>query len=80
MPLSTAQLAFVPVLAEGTTNDCYPVGHITNTRDTWVKLLRSPSEYAGNEAKLLCQAEQDSWVVWVPDHGEAVLNRSDFYC
>ncbi|HEY9887564.1 MAG TPA: hypothetical protein V6D02_04135 [Candidatus Obscuribacterales bacterium] len=58
----------------------YPVCHITYTRDTWVKLLELPHAYAADEAKLLCQATQDSWVTWVPDHGELVLNKSQFYC
>jgi hypothetical protein len=58
----------------------HPVCHITYTRDTWVKLLQVPSDYAAAEAKLLCQASNDTWVVWVPDHGETVLDCSDFYC
>ncbi|MBE9191602.1 hypothetical protein IQ230_14850 [Gloeocapsopsis crepidinum LEGE 06123] len=57
-----------------------PVCQITYTRDTWVKLLQSPSEYAFDEAKLLCQESPDTWLAWVPDHGEVVLDRSDFYC
>jgi hypothetical protein len=56
------------------------VCHITYTRDTWVKLLEPPSEYAFDEAKLLCQESPDTWVVWIPDHGQAVLNKKDFYC
>ncbi len=57
-----------------------PVCHITYNRDTWVKLLQAPSEYAASEAKLLCEESSDRWVTWVPDHGEAVLDRSEFYC
>ncbi|NCJ08328.1 hypothetical protein GS597_17810 [Synechococcales cyanobacterium C] len=56
------------------------VCHITYTRDTWVKLLRAPSEYAAAEAKLLCQESPNTWVVWVPGYGEIVLDRSYFYC
>ncbi|WOD40259.1 hypothetical protein [Nodosilinea sp. E11] len=56
------------------------VCHITYTRDTWVKLLHSPTEYAADEAKLLCQESADAWVAWVPDHGEVVLDRRHFYC
>ncbi len=52
---------------------------LTYTRDTWVKLTTLPSPYAAAEAKLLCPASSDSWVVWVPDHGEAVVNKRDFY-
>lgn len=57
-----------------------PVCHITYTRDTWVQLLQAPSDYAAAEAKLLCPTSNDTWVVWVPDYGETVLNRSEFYC
>jgi hypothetical protein len=57
-----------------------PVCHITYTRDTWVKLLQLPGEYAFDEAKLLCQESSDTWVAWVPDYGEVILNRSHFYC
>lgn len=57
-----------------------PVCHITYTRDTWVKLLTSQGEYAFDEAKLLCQESSNSWVAWVPDCGEVVLDRSHFYC
>ncbi|GAB4298776.1 MAG: hypothetical protein Fur0025_37370 [Oscillatoriaceae cyanobacterium] len=57
-----------------------PVCHITYTRDTWVKLLELPSTYAYDEGKLLCQESGNTWVVWVPDCGEVILDRSDFYC
>lgn len=57
-----------------------PVCHITYTRDTWVKLLQRNSEYAFDEAVLLCQESPDTWVAWVPDYGEVVLDRSQFYC
>jgi hypothetical protein len=56
-----------------------PVCHITYTRDTWVQLVSLPNEYAADEAKLLCQASPDTWVAWVPDHGETVLHKSHFY-
>ena len=58
----------------------YPVCHITYNRDSWVKLLELPSEYSYYEAKLLCRHSENAWVAWVPDHGEAVLERSQFYC
>lgn len=57
-----------------------PVCHITYTRDTWVKLLQRPNSYAADEAKLLCPSAGSTWVAWVPDHGEVVLDRSHFYC
>lgn len=55
------------------------VCHLTYNRDTWVKLLEPPSEYAADEAKLLCQDSPDSWIAWVPDHGEVLLKRNQFY-
>ncbi|MBE9112503.1 hypothetical protein IQ273_24220 [Nodosilinea sp. LEGE 07298] len=61
------------------TLDWPPVCHITYTRDTWVTLANLPNEYAAAEAKLLCQASPDTWVAWVPDHGETVLHKSHFY-
>lgn len=57
-----------------------PVCRINYTRDTWVKLMHLPSDYAFDEAMLLCQESQDTWVTWVPSHGEVVLDRSHFYC
>lgn len=58
---------------------CYPACQITYNRDAWVKLNGLPSEYSFEEALLLCQQEGGKWLAWVPDHGEVVLNRSDFY-
>jgi hypothetical protein len=57
-----------------------PVCHITYNRDSWVKLLELPSEYSADEALLLCQESLDTWVAWVPDCGEVLLDRSNFYC
>lgn len=56
------------------------VCQITYNRDSWVKLIELPSEYSSEEALLLCQVSTDSWLAWVPNHGEIQLNRSDFYC
>ncbi|GET44487.1 MULTISPECIES: hypothetical protein [Microseira] len=69
-----------PALEGAIASGWNPVCHITYTRDTWVKLLQRKSEYAFDEAKLLCQDSSDTWVAWVPDFGEVVLDRSDFYC
>jgi hypothetical protein len=69
-----------PALEGAIASGWNPVCHITYTRDTWVKLLQSPSEYAFDEAKLLCQESSDTWNAWIPDHGEVVLHRSHFYC
>ncbi|MFH7030457.1 MAG: hypothetical protein ACHBN1_35135 [Heteroscytonema crispum UTEX LB 1556] len=39
----------------------------------WVKLSLLPNPYSFDEALLLCQLSNDEWLVWIPDHGEAVL-------
>ena len=81
MSLQTAPVnSTVPTLASQITSDWNPVCHITYNRDTWVKLLQSPSDYAFDEAKLLCQESPETWVAWVPGHGEVVLDRNQFYC
>lgn len=67
-------------LESAISSDWNPVCHITYNRDAWVKLLQPPSDYAANEAKLLCQESLETWVAWVPDCGEVVLDRSQFYC
>ena len=46
--------------------------------NTWVQLLELPSSYSVEEALLLCQLSADEWVAWIPDHGEAVLTKSQF--
>lgn len=46
--------------------------------DTWVKLLELPSNFSFDEALLLCEISEDEWVAWIPDHGEATLNVSQF--
>ncbi|MEL6135842.1 MAG: hypothetical protein AAFQ61_10350 [Cyanobacteria bacterium J06626_23] len=64
--------------------DAIPSWHsrcpINYTRDTWVKLLQLPSYFAYDQALLLCQASDDTWAAWVPDHGEVLLDKSHFYC
>jgi hypothetical protein len=71
----TTQTQGNPAIAQGWHAAC----SIAYTRDTWVNLIEPPNPYATAEAKLLCQASADSWVVWVPDHGEVVLHKSHFY-
>lgn len=46
--------------------------------DSWVKLLELPSSFSFDEALLVCQISEDEWIAWIPDHGEAVLNTSQF--
>ena len=75
---STCPLALEPE-AE-TAPGWYSVCQINYTRDTWVNLLQLPSYFAYEKAKLLCQVSEDTWAAWIPNHGEALLDRSNFYC
>lgn len=45
----------------------------------WVKLRDPLSPYSFDEALLLCQRADGSWIAWVPDFGEVGLNRHQFY-
>ena len=58
----------------------YPVCHINYKRDEWVKLLEKPNEFSFDEALLLCQESLETWVAWIPNHGEIILHRNCFYC
>jgi hypothetical protein len=81
MSLQTAPVnSIAPTLASQIASGWNPVCQIAYNRDTWVKLLQPPSEYAFDEAKLLCQDSLETWVAWVPDYGEVVLERGQFYC
>lgn len=47
---------------------------------TWVQLLAQEyfSPFAGEEALLLCEEENEQWLAWIPSYGEARLNISQF--
>ncbi|NEQ32034.1 MAG: hypothetical protein F6K04_13690 [Leptolyngbya sp. SIO4C5] len=45
----------------------------------WVKLRDRISEYSAEEALLLCEEAEGRWLAWVPDHGEAVLDRGQIF-
>ncbi len=45
---------------------------------SWVKLLQLPNPFSFEEALLLCPVSEDEWLVWIPDHGEAVLHNKAF--
>ena len=46
--------------------------------NTWVRLLEFPNPFSYEEALILCQHSDSEWVSWIPDHGEAILNSSQF--
>jgi hypothetical protein len=47
--------------------------------NTWVRLAVLPNPYSHNQGLLLCRHSDDEWLVWIPDHGEAILHRSEFF-
>ncbi|MEB3280052.1 MAG: hypothetical protein VKK42_14150 [Lyngbya sp.] len=46
---------------------------------TWVKLRELPNPYSHDEALLLAQNSENQWVAWIPDHGETILDRHQFF-
>lgn len=58
----------------------YPRCDLTYHQETWVRLLLAPSRRAYQAVKLLCQESAATWIVWIPGYGEAVIDRSQFYC
>ncbi|MBE9127018.1 MULTISPECIES: hypothetical protein [unclassified Coleofasciculus] len=56
-----------------------PLDTSTTGHSTWVQLQECPTPYSHDEALLLCQHSETKWVVWVPDYGEMVLNKDQFY-
>jgi hypothetical protein len=41
----------------------------------WVQLRDRLSEYSSVQALLLCEENEGRWVAWVPDYGQALLER-----
>ena len=57
--------------------------HSSATRFTpqanqWVELRDPFPGYGYHQALLLCNSGHDQWTAWIPDHGEALLNREQF--
>ncbi len=46
---------------------------------TWVNLRELPNPYSHDEALLLCQNADNQWIAWIPDHGETILYRHQFF-
>lgn len=46
---------------------------------TWVNLSELPNPYSHDEALLLCENTQHQWIAWIPDHGEIILDRHQFF-
>ncbi len=53
-------------------------GNAEPKANTWVHLLERLNPFCDDEALLLCQESDSKWVAWIPNHGEAVLDVSQF--
>ncbi|MGD1861505.1 MAG: hypothetical protein ACFB0E_16240 [Leptolyngbyaceae cyanobacterium] len=58
----------------------YPCCHLNYQRGAWVKLLQRPNYQGTDQAQLLWQESATTWIARIPNHGEIVLDRSQFYC
>lgn len=52
---------------------------VAKKANTWVELRQPPSDYAFNEALLLCEVRPDRWTAWVPGYGTIELDTTEFY-
>ncbi len=72
---STTDLVLRPITAIGFRE----IDQFIPTAQSWVTLRDLPSDYSYDQALLLCKADRETWVAWVPDHGEIRLDRGQFY-
>ncbi|RZM82344.1 hypothetical protein [Leptolyngbya iicbica] len=49
-------------------------------RGDWVTLTQAPQGPPLHKAQLLLPESPTTWIAWMPNHGEIVLDRSQFYC
>jgi hypothetical protein len=45
----------------------------------WVNLRDRLSPYSFDQALLLCETEAGDWIAWVPDFGQTILGRDQFF-
>lgn len=65
-------------MRSSTTSNLHPAQFELFRPNNWVRLRQPLSAYSPNEALLLCEEAEDSWVAWVPDLGEVRLHRYQF--
>ncbi len=46
---------------------------------SWVQLVQPSPLFGGQEALLLCQIASCQWLAWMPEYGELILGREEFY-
>ena len=44
----------------------------------WVQLRNRPSDFAFDQALLLCETFPGEWITWIPGFGEMTLTRGQF--
>jgi hypothetical protein len=71
--------ATAPVLRPITAIALREVVPFVPTAQHWVTLRDLPSEYSYDQALLICKSDSETWIAWVPDHGEIRLDRGQFY-
>lgn len=52
---------------------------ITLPPSSWVQLVQPSPLFGGGEAMLLCQISPCQWLAWMPEYGELILGREEFY-
>jgi hypothetical protein len=67
----------------GVSNPWQPSGPMTKPGGSlqpgkWVNLREPLSPLSHDEALLLCRETANRWTVWVPGHGEATVDTSQF--
>lgn len=60
-------------------NQTLPTVNVEFQPSTWVKLRELPSPFSYDEALLLCEAGNGSWIAWIPEYGEIQLFPGQFY-
>lgn len=67
-----------PLPIDRSPNSSHPA-QSESSLSVWVWLATLPNPYSHDQALLLCRHSDDEWIAWIPDHGETVLHRSEFY-
>jgi hypothetical protein len=42
--------------------------------EIWIKISDLPNSFYFDEAILLCQKSENSWIAWIPEHGQIVIH------
>lgn len=63
---------------ESAWRDHAPTTQCPPAHSTWVKLIQPLSFVDSDEALLLCPCSDHQWLAWIPDHGEVVLDITEF--